>query len=174
MATTGRCKFCLSPTEDENYVFCDMQCSEFHYLGVERKMKTDKVSLPEDLFKSWLENETNLIESMTAEQIQDRIIELEKIIFESKTRLSVTHQKRIKLQGADWAANSKSISAPDFRVSYDKDVRKRPTPSTVKATKEERQAQLQDAAGIDKDKLKKLIKEKMLAKAREAMAKGKA
>jgi len=166
----SKCKYCGAEQEDEHYVFCNTNCQEFYFLGVEKraKMKTEKVSLPEELYKSWLEDETNRIETMNAEQIQERIMELEKIIYESKTRLAITHTKRIKLQGADWVSNSKAISDPSFKVEYDKDVRKRPSPGQVRATKEERQTQLHEAAGIDKEKLKALIKEKMLAKARAA------
>jgi len=130
-------------------------------------MKSEKISLPEELYKSWLEDETNRVDSLSAEQTAERIMELEKIIFESKTRLSIAYQRRIKLQGADWADNSRAISAPDFRVNYDKDQReKRPT---VKLTKEEKAVRQTEAAGINPEKLKELIKQKMLERAKKPM-----
>lgn len=130
-------------------------------------MKTEKIELPKELYQSWLENETNTIEAMDATQIEGRIRELEQLIFESKTRLSITYQKRIKLMGADWADNSRAISAPDFRVNYDKDQRAR-TP-TVKKTKEEKHADKMEAAGIDPNILKELIKKKMAERASKPM-----
>ena len=163
----GQCKFCLAETEDFYYVFCDGKCQELYILGVERNMKSEKISLPEELYKSWLEDETNRVDSLSAEQTAERIMELEKIIFESKTRLSIAYQRRIKLQGADWADNSRAISAPDFRVNYDKDQReKRPT---VKLTKEEKAVRQTEAAGINPEKLKELIKQKMLERAKKPM-----
>lgn len=167
--TIGKCKFCGTETEDEWYVFCDGRCQEFYILGVE-KMKTEKISLPEELFKSWLEDETNRVDKLTADEIQGRIMELEKLIFESKTRLSIAYQKKIKLQGSDWATNSNAISSPDFRVDYEKDQRDRkPKPAGPKQTKEEKASTLQAAAGIDPEKLKAIIKAKMLEKAKKPM-----
>lgn len=165
----GQCKFCLAETEDEYYIFCDAKCRELYMLGVERNMKTEKISLPKELYQSWLEDETNKIEPMNATQIEERIREIEQLIFESKTRLSITYQKRIKLMGADWADNSRAISAPDFRVNYDKDQRDR-TPK-VKMTKEEKQTRQTEAAGINPDKLKELIRAKMLERAKKPMVK---
>ena len=137
-------------------------------------MKIDKINLPEELFKAWLEDETNKVENMTFEELSVRILELEKIKFEQNTRLSVAHIKRSKLQGADWAENSKAISSPNFVVDYDKDPRKRgksePKP---KITAEEKKAQLQDAAGIDPKLLKEAIKAKMLEIAARKKAEGK-
>jgi hypothetical protein len=133
-------------------------------------MKTEKISLPEELFKSWLEDETNRVDKLTTEEIQGRIMELEKLIFESKTRLSIAYQKKIKMQGSDWALHSNSISAPDFRVDYEKDQRDRkPKAPAIKQTKEEKSQTLQAAAGIDPEKLKAIIKAKMLEKAKKPM-----
>jgi endogenous inhibitor of DNA gyrase (YacG/DUF329 family) len=166
----SKCKFCgeVREDEDEYLIFCDGKCQELHILGVER-MKTEKINLPEELFKSWLEDETNRVDKLTAEEIQGRIMELEKIIFESKTRLSIAYQKRIKLMGSDWADNSKAISSPDFRVNYDKDPRKKDSTPVIKKTKEEKAASLQEAAGIDPAKLKEIIKQKMLERAKKPM-----
>lgn len=130
-------------------------------------MKTERVNLPPELYKAWLEEETNKVANLSATEIEGRILELEKMIFESKTRLSIAHQKRITLMGKDWADNSRAISSPDFRVNYEKDQReKKPV---VKKTKEEKAATLNDAAGIDTNKLKELIKAKMLERAKKPM-----
>jgi hypothetical protein len=163
----GKCKFCNAETEDIYYIFCDMQCQEYHFVGVERKMKSERINLPEELYKSWLEDETNRVDALSTEQVGERIMDLEKLIFESKTRLSIAYQRKIKLQGADWAENSKSISSPDFRVNYEKDQRNREP--RVKQTKEEKAAKQTEAAGIDPQKLKELIKQKMLERAKKPM-----
>jgi len=126
-------------------------------------MKVEKINLPEELFKSWLEEETATVDSLDELGVHNRIIELERIIFESNTRLSVAHTRRIKLQGADWVANSKAISQPNFKVNFDGD--RRAKPKVAKQSKEEKSQQLHDAAGIDRVKLKELIKKKMALKA---------
>lgn len=169
------CKFCTTPLGDDDFiVFCGVNCQLYYSIGVER-MKTEKISLPEELFKAWLEDETNKVENMNLEELSIRIIELEKIKFEQNTRLSVAHIKRVKLQGANWIDNSKSISDPNFVVDYDKDPRKRKAPSEPRAkmSKEEKQDQLNDAAGIDAKKLKEAIKAKMLEIAARKKAEGK-
>jgi hypothetical protein len=132
-------------------------------------MKTETIRLPEELFKQWLEDEVNKIENMDLLGIENRILELQQIIFEARTRMSKAHEKRIKLQGKDWADNSKSISDPSFRVDYEADRRKEKAPSAPKEKKD-----LQAAAGIDKDKLKAIIQAKMLEKKNAAIAAKKA
>jgi hypothetical protein len=164
----SKCRFCQALQEEVYYLFCDVKCREFYILGVEMNMKSEKINLPEELFKSWLEDETNKIENLSAEEITERIMTLEKLIFESKTRLSIAYQKKIKLMGSDWAANSVAISSPDFRVNYDKDQRVREP--RIKQTKEEKAAKQTEAAGIDPVKLKELIKQKMLERAKKPMA----
>lgn len=168
MRIESKCRFCKALQEDVYYLFCDAKCRDFYVLGVEMNMKSEKVNLPEELFKSWLEDETNKVENLSPEEITERIMTLEKLIFESKTRLSIAYQKKIKLMGSDWAANSVAISSPDFRVNYDKDQRDR-TPR-LKQTKEEKAAKQTEAAGIDPVKLKELIKQKMLERAKKPMA----
>ena len=133
-------------------------------------MKTERINLSEELFKSWLEDETNKVEAMTTvEEIQAHIMMLEQIVFEQKTRLSVAHQKRIKLQGPNWAENSKAISDPTFKVNYDKDPRekKESKPKAPKLSKEEKQNKLMESAGVNVNALKEAIKRKMAAKALE-------
>ena len=130
-------------------------------------MKSEKIELPKELYQSWLEDETNRVEALTLEQIQARIFDLEKIIFETKVRVSIANDKKMKLIGKDWANNSRAISSPDFRVNYDVDQRER-TPK-VKQTKEEKAAKQTEAAGIDPVKLKELIKQKMLERAKKPM-----
>lgn len=137
-------------------------------------MKTEKINLPEELFKAWLEDETNKVDKMSLEELSSRIIELEKIIFEQKTRLSVTHQKRIKLQGSAWSENMKAITDPNFVVNFDSDPRTRnKKESKPKVSKEDKQAQLQEAAGLDPKKLKEAIKAKMAEIAARKKAEGK-
>lgn len=131
-------------------------------------MKSEKIQLPESLFKAWLEDETAKIAEMNdALAIHNHIIGLEQTIFEAKTRLSVSRAKQVKLMGADWAENSRSISDPNFVVNYESDPRnkKEKSESKPRVSKEEKQANLHQAAGIDINKLKAAIKEKMKAKA---------
>lgn len=164
----GHCKFCGEETEDIYYVFCDGKCQEHYFIAIERGyMKSEKVELPKELYQSWLEDETNRVDTLSLEQVQARIFDLEKIIFETKVRVSIANDKKMKLIGKDWANNSKAISSPDFRVNYDVDQRDR-TPK-VKQTKEEKAAKQTEAAGIDPVKLKELIKAKMLALAKKPM-----
>ena len=164
----SKCRYCKALQEEVYYLFCDVQCQDFYVLGVEMNMKSEKIDLPEALYKSWLEDETNKIVDMDLIQIEQRILALQTVMFEARTKLSITYQKKFKLLGSEWADNSKAISSPDFRVNYDSDQRTKREPR-LKMTKEEKDASRTEAAGIDPVKLKEIIKRKMLERAKKPM-----
>lgn len=124
--------------------------------------------IDKDLYKSWFEEKTIAIESLSKDQIQERIIELSKMEFFIRREWGMLHQQYDKITGRKgippWLKEDrdKLIKEPNFKVNFDE-----PRPKKEKKEK----VDILEEMGIDTNELKAQLKNKGKEAAMEAKGK---
>jgi len=126
---SGYCNFCNRKQENIWYVFCDSKCRDF-YLSLEGE-QMGEFDIDKDLYIKWFEEKTVAIESMTKEDIEQRIKEVFYIEFYCKREGAMLSQQWDKLSGRhgipEWIKKDrdKLITDPNIKVNWEGEPRKK-------------------------------------------------
>lgn len=117
-----------------------------------------EIKIPKDLYVSWLNDELAKLQDLSLDEVTNRILELQKLSYEVRTRLGRAFEMREVKLGADFKASRDSlITEPNFKVTMEGDPRDKKPKVKVepkpRKTKAERDAALFDDLGIDMDAL---------------------
>lgn len=133
-----------------------------------RNIVADKVEIkiPKDLYISWLNDELELICDLSLEEVTQRILVLQQLSYEVRTKLGKAFEIREEKLGADFKKRrDELVTEPNFKVTMEGDPRfktksDRPKVKVEKKSKADRNADLFGSLGIDMDALTAAIKAK--------------